>query len=172
MIVGLPLFLIGLGRYVVPYARGSEFSLLVMVGIVAAYLTYKLGVYYLVGAFLAGFIAKLLRERMPALASDQNLHAVRMFASFFVPFYFFHKGMGVPHGALSWQALGVGVAIALAVLPLRIGVLWLQRRLIAGESVKGSLKVAAALTPTLIFTLVIATILRERYGLPEYLYGK
>lgn len=171
MIVGLPLFLIGLGRYVVPYARGSEFSLLVMVGIVAAYLTYKLGVYYLVGAFLAGFIAKLLRERMPALASDQNLHAVRMFASFFVPFYFFHKGMGVPHGALSWQALGVGVAIALAVLPLRIGVLWLQRRLIAGESVKGSLKVAAALTPTLIFTLVIATILRERYGLPEYLYG-
>jgi Kef-type K+ transport system membrane component KefB len=171
MIVGLPLLLIGLGRYVVPYARGSEFSLLVMVGIVAAYLTYKLGVYYLVGAFLAGFIARLLHQRMPALASDQNLHAVRMFASFFVPFYFFHKGMGVPHGALSWQALGLGVGIALAVLPLRIGVLWVQRRLIAGESAKASLKVAAALTPTLIFTLVIATILRERYAIPEYLYG-
>ena len=31
MAIGLPLLLLALGRYVVPYARGSEFSLLVMV---------------------------------------------------------------------------------------------------------------------------------------------
>ncbi len=34
-----------------------------------------------------------------------------------------------------------------------------------------SLRIATALTPTLIFTLVIATILRTRYNLPADLYG-
>lgn len=171
MVVALPLVLIGLGRVVVPYARGSEFSLLVMTGVIAAFLTYQLGVYYLVGAFLAGFIARLLRRRMPALASEENLHAVRMFASFFVPFYFFHKGMNVPAGGLGPAALGLGLVIAVVLLPMRIALLWAQRRLIRGESSLASLKVAAALTPTLIFTLVLATILRERYGIPETLYG-
>lgn len=171
MIVMLPLVLIALGRTVVPYARGSEFSLLVMVGVISATLTYKLGVYYLVGAFLAGFIAKLLRARMPSLASDENLHAVRMFASFFVPFYFFYKGMGVPTGAMTFTALGMGLVLSVAVLPLRVGLLWVQRRFIRGESAMASLRVSAALTPTLIFTLVLATILRERYGISDAVYG-
>lgn len=171
MLVGLPLLFIGLGRLVIPHARGSEFSLLLMVGVISAFLTYQLGVYYLVGAFLAGFVAKLLRERMPLLASDENLHAIQMFASFFVPFYFFYMGMSVPSGALTLQALGIGLALTLLALPGRVGGLWLQRRLVKGESSKSSLRVAAALTPTLIFTLVLATILRERFQIPDALYG-
>ena len=171
MIVGLPLLFLFLGRSVIPYARGSEFSLLLMVGVVAAFATYKLGVYYLVGAFLAGFIARLLRKRMPGLASTQNLHAIQMFASFFVPFYFFYNGMKVPGGALSLEALKLGVLMTAVVVPLRLGLVWLQRRFIKGETAAGSLRVAAALTPTLIFTLVLATILRERYGISEALYG-
>lgn len=171
MIVGLPLLFIGLGKAVIPYARGSEFSLLMMVGIVSAFLTYKLGVYYLVGAFLAGFIAKLLKKRMPMLASDNNLHAIQMFASFFVPFYFFYKGMSVPNGALTLEALGLGLALTVVALPARVGLMWLQRRFIKGESAMGSLRVAAALTPTLIFTLVLATILRERFHVSDVIYG-
>ena len=136
-----------------------------------AYLTYQLGVYYLVGAFLAGFVARLLRQRMPKLASDENLHAIQMFASFFVPFYFFYKGMSVPTGALTWRALGLGIGITAVALPLRIGSLWLQRRLIHGESAMGSLRVATALSPTLIFTLVLATVLRERFQISDALYG-
>ncbi len=167
----LPVFFIMLGRVVLPYAPGSEFSLLVMVGLVAAYLTKGLGVYYLVGAFLAGFVARMLRERMPALASDDNLHAIGLFATFFVPFYFFHSGMNVPAGALRWDALMYGVLLAAALLPFRIGILWLQRRLIKGESAIGSLRVAVALTPTLIFTLVLATILRERFDISDTLFG-
>jgi len=171
MIVLLPLFFIVLGRVVVPYAHGSEFSLLVMVGLIAAYLSKELGVYYLVGAFLAGFVARLLRERMPALASDDNLHAVGLFASFFVPFYFFYSGMKVPAGAFRWEALMVGMALAATILPFRIGGLWLQRRFIKGESAIGSLRVSVALTPTLIFTLVLAAILRERFGMSDTVYG-
>lgn len=52
-----------------------------------------------------------------------------------------------------------------------MGIVWLQRRVIAHESALASWRVAAALTPTLIFTLVLATILRERFGLPDMLYG-
>ncbi|HEL5345991.1 TPA: cation:proton antiporter, partial [Stenotrophomonas maltophilia] len=82
MMIGLPLLFIALGRWVAPHAPGSEFSLLVMVGMVAAYITYLLGVYYLVGAFIAGLVARLLHQRMPLLASHENLHALRLFASF------------------------------------------------------------------------------------------
>lgn len=171
MLIGLPLLFVALGRWVVPQAPGSEFSLLVMVGLIAAYVTYKLGVYYLVGAFIAGLIARLLRQRMPALASDANLHAVRLFASFFVPFYFFKAGTHVPAGALSWQALGLGLAITVVVLPLRVGVVWLQRRLLFGEDARCSGRVALALAPTLIFTLVLAGILRERFAISEALFG-
>ncbi len=171
MIVGMPLLFMGLGRLVLPHAPGSEFSLLVMVGLIAAYITYQLGVYYLVGAFLAGFIARLLRQRMPLLASDENLRAIQMFASFFVPFYFFYMGMRVPAGALSWDALMWGVGLTAVVLPLRIGSIWLHRRMTGGETARGSLRVATALAPTLIFTLVLATILRERFQVADMWYG-
>jgi len=171
MIVGLPLLLLLLGRVVAPHAPGSEFSLLVMVGLIAAYLSYKLGVYYLMGAFLAGFTARMLRKRLPALASDENLHAIQMFASFFVPFYFFHKGLDVPAGALTWLALGSGLLLTAAALPMRLALVWSQRRFIRGETSRGSLRVATALMPTLIFTLVLATILRERFQISDTLYG-
>lgn len=171
MLVVLPLFFVMLGRWVVPHAPGSEFSLLVMVGMVAAYITYQMGVYYLVGAFIAGLVARLLRTRMPKLASDDNLNAVRLFASFFVPFYFFHAGTKVPAGALTLEALWAGLAMTAVVLPFRIGVVWLQRRVLIGEGPRSSLRVSVALAPTLIFTLVIASILYERFGIPEWLLG-
>ncbi len=171
MIFVLPLVFVALVRLVVPHAAGSEFSLLVMVGLLAAYLTKQLGVYYLVGAFVAGLVARLLQERLPQLASRENLHAVKLFASFFVPFYFFSSGMHVPGGALQWESLWIGLALSAAVMPARIALVWLQRRVLFREDSQSSLRVALALTPTLIFTLVLATILRERFGLPDAWYG-
>ena len=171
MLAGLPLLFVLFGRYVLPHAPGSEFSLLVLVGLIAAYLTKQLGVYYLVGAFLTGLVARLLRERMPSLASDENLHAVRLFASFFVPFYFFHSGTRIPPEAFQWEALGLGLLLSAVVLPLRIGVQWAHRRMAVDEDAGSSLRVAITLTPTLIFTLVLAGILRERYGLSDTWYG-
>ncbi len=168
---GLPLLLIVLGRLVIPHAPGSEFSLLVMVGLVAAFLTKHIGVYYLVGAFLTGFAARQLREKMPTLASDSNLHAIALFASFFVPFYFFYSGMNVPQSALQWESLWLGLTISVAVLPLRVGIITMQRNWLHGDDLKSSFYVAIALAPTLIFTLVIATILHERYFITDTLFG-
>ncbi len=171
MIVLLPLIFLVLARWVMPYAPESGFSMLVMVGLIAAYLTKQLGVYYLVGAFLAGFTARLLRERIPQLAPAENLRAVRLFASFFIPFYFFHGGMSVPSGALVWRSLALGTLLACVILPLRIAVVWLQRRFISHEDARTALNVATALVPTLIFTLVLATILHEQFSIPDTWYG-
>jgi Kef-type K+ transport system membrane component KefB len=168
---GLPLLLVLLGKMVIPHAPGSEFSLLIMVGLIAATITKTLGVYYLVGAFLTGFAARQLREKMPSMASEDNLHAVRLFASFFVPFYFFHGGMEVPEGALQLESLYLGLIITIVLLPLRVGNITLHRYLFHKDSLKSSFKIGVALSPTLIFTLVLANILRERYGINDTLFG-
>ncbi len=168
---GLPLLFMFLGRIVIPFAPGSEFSLLIMVGLIAAYLTKQIGVYYLVGAFFTGLAARQLQERMPTLASDENLHAVQLFASFFVPFYFFHTGMKVPSGALQWESLWIGLALTATLMPFRIGIVAIQRVYLNKDTVKSSANVAVALAPTLIFTLVIASILHESFGISDTLFG-
>jgi Kef-type K+ transport system membrane component KefB len=171
LIAFMPLVFLALGRYVVPYAPGSEFSLLLMVGLICAVITEMLGVYYLVGAFVAGLVARSLSKRMTTLASEQNLEAIRLFASFFVPFYFFHNGLGVPSAALVAKSLLYGFALAAGVIPVRLGVVWLQSHLMKHRGHRGSLRVSIALTPTLIFTLVIAEMLRENFAISPPLYG-
>ena len=171
LIAVTPLVFLALGRYVVPYAPGSEFSLLVMVGLICAVITKSLGVYYLVGAFVAGLVARSLSARMTSLASKENLHAVRLFASFFIPFYFFHSGLEVPSGALVRRSLLYGCIMAAAVLPVRTVSVWLQSRFLQRRAFRGSFRVSIALTPTLIFTLVIAGILREKFALDDALFG-
>jgi Kef-type K+ transport system membrane component KefB len=130
-----------------------------------------LGVYYLVGAFVAGLVARSLSKRMTTLASAENLDAIRLFASFFIPFYFFHNGLGVPSAALVAASLLYGVVLSACLIPVRLAVVWLQSRFMQHRGHRGSVRVAIALTPTLIFTLVIAEILRENFAVSPPLYG-
>jgi Kef-type K+ transport system membrane component KefB len=171
LIALMPFVYIALARFVVPYAPGSEFSLLLMVGLICAVITKDLGVYYLVGAFVAGLVARFLSKRLTTLASAENLEAIRLFASFFIPFYFFHSGLGVPTAALVTASLTYGFVLAAIVVPVRLGVVWLQSRLMRHRGTRGSFRVAIALSPTLIFTLVIAEILRDNFAIRPPLYG-
>jgi Kef-type K+ transport system membrane component KefB len=171
LIVLTPLFFLALGKYVVPYAPGSEFSLLLMVGIICAVISSAAGVHVLIGAFVAGLVADLLKTRMTTLTSRENLHAVRLFASFFVPFYFFHEGLEVPIDSLVLKALVYGLVLSIVVLPIRIAKNWLECRYFSRRTRAGGLRVATALTPTLIFTLVIAGILHESFHINDALYG-
>jgi Kef-type K+ transport system membrane component KefB len=171
LIVLTPLFFLALTKYVVPYAPGSEFSLLVMVGVICAVISNALGLHVLLGAFIAGFVASLLKDRMTSVASRENLQAVRLFASFFIPFYFFREGLEVPTDALVLRSLLYGVGLSLIVLPIRIAKNSLVCRFFCRRTQRGGLRVAVALTPTLIFTLVIARILRESYHIDDALYG-
>jgi Kef-type K+ transport system membrane component KefB len=171
MIAVIPLLYFALARYVVPYAPGSEFSLLLMVGLTCAVITKTLGVYYLVGAFVAGLVARSLSKRLTTLASAENLEAIRLFASFFIPFYFFHSGLGVPSAALISASLVYGFVLAACAMPVRLGVVWLQSRFMRHRESRGSIRVSIALSPTLIFTLVIAEILRDNFAVSPALYG-
>jgi Kef-type K+ transport system membrane component KefB len=171
LIVLTPFLFLLLGKYVMPYAPGSEFSLLIMVGIICAAVTQNIGVHYLIGAFVAGLVASMLRTRMASLASEENLNAVRLFASFFIPFYFFHEGLNVPASALGLKAMVGGLALAGMVIPIRLAKIWLEARFLSHRSVRGAFRVSVALTPTLIFTLVIAEMLREVFHISDVLYG-
>lgn len=168
---GLPLLLVLLGKIIIPHAPGSEFSLLIMVGLIAATITKALGVYYLVGAFLTGFAARQLRLKMPQMASETNLHAVQLFASFFVPFYFFHGGLEVPMGALQFESLFIGLGITAILLPIRVGSVALQRYWFHKDSRESSINIGISLAPTLIFTLVLASILHNRFHISDTLFG-
>lgn len=161
------LFAIG----VVPWAPKSEFAFLLMLAMVVAYATRQLGAYYLVGAFLVGVAARRFREALPAVASERMLHAVEVFASFFAPFYFFVAGSELRPEDLSMQAVLLGIGLTVVIIPLRLGAVVLHRRLALGELPGHSLRIAVPMLPTLIFTLVIAAILRDQFNLPASLYG-
>jgi Kef-type K+ transport system membrane component KefB len=171
LIVLTPILFLALGKYIVPYAPGSEFSLLLMVAVICAVISKGLGVHYLVGAFVAGLVASLLEDRMATLASPTNLEAVRLFSSFFVPFYFFNEGLEVPAGALVWKALTYGLVLSLIILPIRLGKDWLAGILLARRSGSHAIRSAVALMPTLIFTLIIAGMLHEAFHIGDELFG-
>ena len=152
---------------VAPWAPKSEFAFLVMMAIVVAFATRQLGAYYLVGAFVVGVAAERLRSDLPAAASERLLHAVEVFASFFAPFYFFSAGAALPRDVFSLQALGYGLLITAVIIPFRLASVLMQRRLALREPMRASLRIAVPLLPTLVFTLVIAGILRERFALSD-----
>lgn len=171
LIAFLPLVFRLFAKLVLPYAPKSEFAFLLMVAVLSALVTRQLGAYYLVGAFIVGVTAQRFRTQMPAIASAQMLGAVELFASFFVPFYFFHAGLGLSAGDFSGKALLLGGALLLAMIPARIYLVAVHRRWSLGESLKSGSRIGLSIVPTLVFTLVIAEILRERFGVSQALFG-
>lgn len=171
MILLLPLLFRAFAVLVVPFAPRSEFAFLLMIAVTCAYVTRELGVYYLVGAFVVGMAAQRFRQRLPAIASDQLIHAVEMFASFFVPFYFFSAGLHLRREDLDIGSLTYGLGFLAVMVPLRLGTIALHRRLVMRESVRGGMRIAVAMLPTLVFGLVIAEILRDRFAAPPALFG-
>jgi len=171
MIGLLPVAFQVFAKLVVPYAPKSEFAFLLMVAVVCAYVTRQLGVYYLVGAFVVGMAAQRFREKLPALASEELIRAVELFASFFVPFYFFNAGLTLRADDFSVGAVRLGGAFVLVMVPLRLATVVMHRRISLGEGLRASMRIAVPMLPTLVFGLVIAGILRERFAVDGLLFG-
>jgi Kef-type K+ transport system membrane component KefB len=159
-------------RAILPFAPKSEFAFLVIVALVCAFVTRHLGVYYLVGAFLVGVVAHRFHRELPSLTSDTMIRSVEVFASFFVPFYFFSAGLHVSARDLTPAALLGAAALVAVVQPLRLLSVVLHRRVSLREEWKAAVRVAAPLLPTLVFTLVLAEIVRdEAFPTPSWLFG-
>ena len=167
----LPLALRVFAARIAPLAPRSEFAFLLMLAVVAAYATKQLGVYYLVGAFLVGASAQFLRERVPDLSSERLVHAVEAFASVFAPFYFFNAGLHLKREDFSGQAILVGVGLLVVCVPIRVLLVLVHRRAAFRQPLRDGLPVALALTPTLVFSLVLAEILRDRFAAAPWLVG-
>lgn len=171
LIAILPVIMRAFADFIVPFAPKSEFAFLILTAVMCALATYKLGVYYLVGAFLVGVAAQRMRERLPAIASEKMVNAVEAFATLFVPFYFFGVGTQLRRGDFTLEALLIGLAFLATAVPVRVGVGVLHRWAVLREPPREGIKLSMAVLPTLVFTLVLAQILRERFDVPAYVFG-
>lgn len=171
MVALLPLIFQSFAKRVLPFAPKSEFAFLLILALLCAYLTRQLGVYYLVGAFVVGVTAVRLRKRIPELASERMIAGIDLFASFFIPFYFFKAGLHFHPGLFQWDAILIGVSLVVVTIPIRVAVVAMYRRFAIGEPAREAVPVALSLVPTLVFTVVLAGILRDRYGLTDQLFG-
>lgn len=171
MVLLLPPVFRAFSRVIAPFAPKTEFAFLVIVALLCAFITRELGVYYLVGAFVVGVTAVRLRKEIPELSSEKLLGAVELFASFFIPFYFFKAGLHLRAEHFTWRGLGVGVALLVTVIPLRVWQVALHRRAAFEEPWRVGARIGLAVVPTLVFTIVIGEILVERFDLPPELFG-
>lgn len=171
VILVIPLAFRFFAAVVLPYAPRSEFAFLLLVALLSAMITRELGVYYLLGAFVTGVAAQRFRTRLPALSSEKMVEALEAFGSVFIPFYFFGAGMHIEAAQASWWALGLGMAFLMVFVPIRIAFTATHRRLALEELKPSSQRVATALVPTLVFTLVLSELLRDRYYAPDFLVG-
>jgi Kef-type K+ transport system membrane component KefB len=167
----IPLMFRLFARLVAPHAPRSEFAFLLMVAIVCAYATTRLGVYYLVGAFLVGIAAQRFRSELPAMSSEKMVDALESFGSVFIPFYFFHAGTEIVREQITMRAIFVGILLIVLLIPLRVAITMLQRRSFLKNSTAVARRIGVALIPTLVFTLVIVDILNVNFGVEKYILG-
>jgi Kef-type K+ transport system membrane component KefB len=171
MVVLLPVIFRWFASAIIPYAPKSEFGFVMLVAVICAVITRSLGVYYLVGAFVVGMAARQLRNQIPALTSERLLGSVESFASLFVPFYFFHAGLGLTPEHFQLASLLTGAVFLAVAIPLRLGIVIAHGMLRYREPAAANLRVAIPLMPTTVFTLVLATILRDSLHAPSYIFG-
>ncbi|MEO6599513.1 MAG: cation:proton antiporter [Polyangiaceae bacterium] len=150
MVAILPPVFRTFARFIVPFAEGTEFTFLVIVALLCAFVTRELGVYYLVGAFVVGVTAVRLRKDLPKLSSEKLLGGVELFASFFIPFYFFTAGLHLRSEHFSWFSLALAGVLLVIVLPVRIARVAVHRRLVLGEPWRVGARIGTAVIPTLV----------------------
>lgn len=158
-------------KIVAPHAKNSEFSFFIMLAVIVGVATKKLGMYYLVGAFIVGLSVQRFEHLFPVMNLKKIFSGLKLFCSFFIPFYFFRSGGGVAVSDFSVSAWQIGLALVSIILPLRVLIIIFQRHWQFREEWRQSLPIALALSPTLVFGLVIAGILKTDYGLSTDVYG-
>ena len=170
MILVLPFLLKKLSVRLEKLSPGSEFGFILILALISSVITKKLGAYYIVGAFIVGMATGQYKRKYPSVTTDQIFQSLRSFSAFFLPFYFFNSGIKMPIGIFSLESLEIALLLLAITLPIKIGTIVLSRRFSFVEEWKDSFSVAVSLTPTLIFGLVLAEILKTKMGLSTTLY--
>ena len=164
MILILPLLFKFFIKVIAPFAKDSEVSFLILIALLCGVITTKLGTYYLVGAFIVGMTAGRFTHFIKMEKSKEFLIAISFFFTFFVPFYFYKAGMSFPIEMLNLKGALYGLAFLAIFLPLRIIYMKVSIYFFLKEQWKDNIEITFSLLPTLIFGLVMAAILQERFA--------
>jgi Kef-type K+ transport system membrane component KefB len=171
LVVLIPFLFKFFAKRIAPFAPNSEFAFLIMLATASAFVTRKIGAYYLVGAFVVGVAARRFQQQIPSVTSERLIGAVELFASFFVPFYFFYSGAHLAREDFASQAWLLGLSMVITMVPLRLVMVAAHRRVALGETFREGARVAVPMLPTLVFTLVLAQIMREQFDISSAIYG-
>lgn len=172
----VPLAFVAFHKTILKWAPGTEFSFVLIVALLAAYVTHHLGVHYLVGGFVVGLVAhRYLRwcseQGLAVKPVRSALTSFRFFSAFLMPFFFFLAGVRLPEGALSVQACLFAGAMLLVALPLRVGSVMVHRRIALKESWGESWNIGLLLAPTTVFSVAMAEILMSRFTVTPWIIG-
>ncbi|MHC4845979.1 MAG: cation:proton antiporter [Planctomycetota bacterium] len=176
LIAAVPLAFVGFHKSILKWAPGTEFSFVMIVALLAAYVTHHLGVHYLVGGFVVGLVARRYlrwchQQGLAVKPVRSALTSFRFFSAFLMPFFFFLAGVSLPEGALSLQSCLFAGAMLLTAVPLRVGSVMVHRRVALKESWGDSWNVGLLLTPTTVFSVAMAEILMTRFTVSEWIVG-
>lgn len=163
LIVILPLLFKLFFKVIAPYAPDSEVGFLILVALVCGIFTKKIGTYYLVGAFIVGVIASQFKHFGKSQRSEEILKNLGMFFSFFIPFYFYKAGLSFSKEMFSWDGVLIGLIFLFLFIPVRVLTVHSSLRMFLREFWNDRFEISMSLLPTLIFGLVIAGILREKF---------
>lgn len=156
----LPFFFHWIEKRKIIKSPGSDFSLLLLLAVAAGTLTKKLGAYYLVGAFLVGFTVNFYEQVIAKDPRREFEYATKFFAGFFMPFYFFYAGMKLDSSIFTFQAIAIGLAMVIIVLPIRLFSVVIHRKISLKEKTMEGLPISISLLPTLVFGIVLVEIIR------------
>ncbi|KYK24531.1 hypothetical protein AYK25_06145 [Thermoplasmatales archaeon SM1-50] len=159
---------------------GCEFSFIFVVAMISAFITEFVGIHFLVGAFIAGFIAKrfiidIVRdesyEHCSEIFGQQLVIGFGYFTLIFAPFYFFSVGLNMKSSMFSSDTLLLAVLICLIIVLLRISIISIHRIVRIKEKISKAITINALCIPTLVFTFVITDILVKQYQITESIYN-
>ncbi|MFH1174374.1 MAG: cation:proton antiporter [archaeon] len=158
---------------------GTEFSFIFVVAIISAYLTEFIGIHFLVGAFIAGVVARRFVQNIvkdKEYASISHIEGKNIISSFgffaltFVPFYFYSVGLHMALADMTLIAFAIAAGLCIVLLLLRSGLMFLHRRFRLKESPLASARISVVVMPTLVFTFVLAELLYSQFGISSQLF--
>ncbi len=180
LITLLPVILEFLFKKLFSKLIGCEFSFIFVVAMISAFITEFVGIHFLVGAFIAGFIAKrfisdIVRdesyEHCSEIFGQQLVIGFGYFTLIFAPFYFFSVGLNMKSSMFSSDTLLLAVLICLIIVLLRISIMSIHRIVRIKEKISKAITINALCIPTLVFTFVITDILVKQYQITESIYN-
>jgi Kef-type K+ transport system membrane component KefB len=180
LLLFLPLLFKKLYEHLFSKIVGSEFSFLFVIALISAFITEFLGVHFIIGAFIAGFVARRFVaetvkdkrfKQVTKMKGFALISSFQFFAATFIPFFFFRVGLEIKKDYFTATILLTSLALSLLVGSILFFSFFLHRHWRVREPIGVSFRTSLRLLPTLVFTFVIAEILKKNYGISEELYA-